>query len=97
MPSTLARLWRTLTLPVRYHFFGSFAIVLVVATVISGQITDRRRLANGEIYRDVMDRWGAPIVQPAPSVRAVACGTVFNTLEALSPERQDIRVEATMN
>src|SRR5204863_5294268 len=58
---------------------------------------DRRRFANGDLHRDVMDRWGAPIVQPAPSVRWVPSGTVFNALRSLPLDRQEIGVDATMS
>ena len=37
-------------LPWRYHFFGSFAIVLAVAGVISTHIADRSTFANSEIH-----------------------------------------------
>jgi hypothetical protein len=92
-PSSL----RWLRFPGRYFFWGSLIIVLLSALVISLQITDRRGFANGELRRDVMDRWGAPIIQPAPSVRYVESGSVFNTLHALPLDRQHIALGATMN
>ena len=92
-PSSL----RWLRFPGRYFFWGSLIIVLFSALVISLQITDRRGFANGELRRDVMERWGAPIVQPAPSVRYVESGSVFNTLHALPLDRQQITLDADMN
>lgn len=82
---------------VRYHFFGSFAIVLLVVIAIGGQITDRRQFASSKLHKDVMERWGAPIEQPVPSVRYVESGTVFNTLKAMPFEAQTLSVDATMN
>ena len=93
-------LWRVLQwfrLPIRYHFWGSFLIVLFSASVIGRQISDRRGFADGELYRDVTERWGAPIDQPAPSVRYVDSGTVFNSLKALPLEKQHLRIDAKMN
>ncbi len=84
-------------LPVRHHLFGSLAIVLGVAVVLSAQITDRTSFADSELRRDVMDRWGAPIRQPAPSVRYVPSGAVFNALEPLALAKQHVDVEARMN
>lgn len=83
--------------PIRFHFWGSFAIVLGVAWVLAARITDRRGFADGELHRDVMERWGAPISQPMPSVRYVPTGTVFNTLAPLPLSRQTIVVDATMS
>jgi hypothetical protein len=75
---------------------GLFAVVFCAA-VMSSQITDRGGFANSELRRDVMKRWGAPILQAAPSVKAVPSGSVFKTLESLSLEQQTIRVNAEMN
>ena len=50
-----------------------------------------------ELRQDVMERWGAPITQPAPSVRYVESGSVFNTLQALPLDRQAITLDADMN
>jgi hypothetical protein len=83
--------------PGRYFFWGSLLIVLFSSIVIGLQITDRRGFANSDLHRDVMDRWGAPIAQPAPSVRYVESGSVFNTLHALPLDRQRITLEADMN
>lgn len=83
--------------PFRFHFWGSLAIVLVVCGALAVRIQDRRGFADGELHRDVMERWGAPIHQPMPSVRFVPTGTVFTTLEPLPLARQDVRVQAAMN
>lgn len=91
------RLVALLTLPSRYHFFGSLAIVLLVGSTISSQMTDRHNFADSELHHDVMERWGAPIVQPAPSVRFVPSGAVFNSLAALPLRSQEVAVDAAMN
>ncbi len=83
--------------PIRFHFWGSLAIVLSVTGVLAVRISDRRGFADGELHRDVMERWGAPIRQPMPSVRYVPTGTVFNALEPLPLTRQEIAVDAAMN
>lgn len=83
--------------PFRFHFWGSLAIVAVVCGVLVFRIHDRRGFADGELHRDVMERWGAPIHQPMPSVRFVPRGTVFNALEPLPLTRQQVHVDAAMN
>ncbi len=83
--------------PIRFHFWGSLAIVLLVTGVLAFRITDRRGFADSELHRDVMERWGAPIHQPMPSVRYVPTGTVFNALEPLPLTRQAVTVDAAMN
>jgi hypothetical protein len=83
--------------PIRFHFWGSLAIVLLVSGVLVARIHDRRGFADGELHRDVMERWGAPIQQPMPSVRYVPTGTVFNALEPLPLTRQAVAIDATMN
>lgn len=88
---------RLVGLLVRHHVFGSLLIVLAASMVISRQIADRASFADGELRHDVMDRWGAPIDQAAPSVRAVASGTVFSELEALPLDSQEVEVDARMN
>src|SRR5262245_50201446 len=64
----------------RYHVWGSVLIVLIICWVVAQQVGDRRNFANSELYRDVMERWGAPIAQPMPSVRMVPSGAVFTRL-----------------
>jgi hypothetical protein len=86
-----------IALPGRYFFWGSFFFVLFSQYVISGQMTDRRGFANSELRQDVVERWGAPIHQSAPSVRYVESGTVFNSLEPLEIESQTVRVDAEMS
>ncbi len=86
-----------LRLPFRYHFFGSLGIVLLVLMVMSTRIADRRSFADGELYQEVAERWGAPIDQPVPSARYVESGSVFNRLEPLPLAHQHVRVDAEMN
>lgn len=93
----MKRLFALLVLPIRAHFFGSFLIVMLVASVISTQMTDRRNFAASELLKDVMDRWGTPIVQAAPSIRFVPSGAVFNSLSALPFDSQKVQVTAAMN
>jgi hypothetical protein len=91
------RTTRLLALPGRFHFWGSLAIVLFVAWVISAQVTDRTRFADADLHRDVMERWGAPIQQPAPSVRYVSSGSLFQQLGKLPLDEQQVHVTARMN
>jgi hypothetical protein len=84
-------------LPARYHFWGSLAIVVGVGLAISSQMSDRRNFADSELHRDVMERWGAPIVQPSPSVRFVPSCSVFNALQPLPLARQEVAVDTRMN
>lgn len=79
------------------HLLGGAAIMLFVSFVIYGQVSDRTTFANTELYDDVMDRWGAPINQPAPSVRYIETGSVFTDLERLPLSGQTIVVDAVMN
>jgi hypothetical protein len=83
--------------PFRFHFWGSLAIVLLVSAVLVVRVEDRRGFADGELHRDVMDRWGAPIQQPMPSLRYVPTGAVFTSLEPLPLTRQAVAIDATMN
>ncbi len=82
---------------IRFHFFGSLAIVLLASAVMAFRIADRFHFASGELHRDVTERWGAPIEQPVPSVRFVESGSVFNRLESLPLARQEVRVDAEMS
>ena len=95
MQRSSALVW--LRFPGRYYFWGSLLIVAFSAFVISMQITDRHGFANSELRESVLDRWGAPIDQPAPSVRYVQSGSVFNTLHTLALDRQEIVLDAAMN
>ncbi len=90
-------LWKLISLPIRHHFWGSFAIMLVISAVIGDQILDRHNFANVELHRDVMERWGAPIDQPAPSVRYVKSAAVFTKLAPLPLSAQTVRIDAAMN
>ena len=84
-------------MPLRFHLLGGLVIVGLVASVISAQVGDRAGFAGSELKRDVMERWGAPIDQPAPSVRFVPSGAVFNALSPLALDRQAVTVEASMS
>lgn len=97
MPKRIEALLRTILLPWRYHFFGSFAIVATLAAVITLRVSNRSDFANSELHRDVMDRWGAPIGQPAPSLRFVESGSVFHTLGSLPLDSQHVEVDAVMS
>jgi hypothetical protein len=66
---------RALRWLVAHHVFGSLLIVIFATAVIAGQVADRTEFANSELAAGVEDRWGAPVVQPAPSLRYVHSGT----------------------
>jgi hypothetical protein len=80
-----------------YHFFIALCIMVVVIVVLTLQIQDRATFANTELYKDVIDRWGAPIHQPVPSVRYIPTGTVFTELYKLPFSHQHITIKALMN
>ncbi|MBN2531736.1 MAG: hypothetical protein JXB88_02530 [Spirochaetales bacterium] len=80
-----------------YHLFICFIIVLIVLLVLPIQIKDRSHFANTELYKDVIERWGAPIVQSAPSVRYIETGTVFTELYPLPFANQTITINTLMN
>ena len=88
---------RMIRLASQHHFWGSLAALLFTIVVIAAQVTDRNGFANSALHRDVMDRWGTPIVQPVPSVRFVESGTIFSTLEPLALASQRVDVDVTMN
>ncbi|MHC4731774.1 MAG: hypothetical protein ACYS6Z_14455 [Planctomycetota bacterium] len=88
---------RLFEIPGRYHFWGSTAILLVAVYVISAQLADRAGFANSRLREDVMERWGAPIAQSAPSVRYVESGSIFNTLEPLALDGQRVFLDAVMS
>lgn len=90
---SLLHLWR---LPIRHHFFGSLAITAVIALALGYQIAHRTTFANSELYEDVVDRWGAPIRQAAPSVRYAPSGSVLRRLLPMTPTAQNVVVDATM-
>lgn len=93
----LSRALRLLALPSRFHFWGSLGIVLFVAWVVASQVTDRASFASADLHQDVMERWGAPIEQAAPSVRYVSSGSLFQKLAKLPLDAQQIEVQARMN
>jgi hypothetical protein len=76
---------------------GAVAIVLTLTWVISSQVESRDDFATSELADGVEERWGAPVEQPAPSVRAVPSGTVFTSLEPLALDQQHVTVDSTMN
>jgi len=81
----------------RHHVFGSLAIVVFATAVIAGQVVDRTEFASSELAQDVEERWGAPVVQPAPSLRYVQSGTIFTELKPLPFDKQHVQVQARMN
>ncbi|MCU0697057.1 MAG: hypothetical protein MUC96_11040 [Myxococcaceae bacterium] len=85
------RRWRAL--PV----IGGLVIVWTATLVIAGQVESRDDFATSELASGVEERWGAPVDQPAPSVRAVPSGTVFTTLEPMALSQQHVTVDAVMN
>ncbi len=76
---------------------GAFGLVLFSSLFIADQVESRDDFANSEVAAGVEERWGAPVDQPAPSVRAVESGTIFTSLEPLPLDRQHVTVDATMN
>lgn len=79
------------------HWGGGLCIITFCAWVIAGQVSSRTDFASTELAQDVESRWGAPVEQAAPSLRAVQSGTVFTELAPLSLSEQRVAVEATMN
>ena len=93
----LRRLRTLIAIPGRFYFWGSLFSVLISLWVISIQMSDRGGFANRELREDVVESWGAPIRQAAPSVRYVESGSVFNSLEKLPLESQSVRLAADMS
>lgn len=79
------------------HLVASLLLVSIVTFTLAARVVDRASFAGGEMRSDVMERWGAPIEQPAPSVRYVTSGAVFGDLRPLPLDRQKVDVDATMN
>lgn len=79
------------------HLLLSVFGVMLVTLALASRVVDRTEFADSDVRKDVMERWGAPIDQPSPSVRYVASGAVFNELRALALDRQDVTVDASMN
>ncbi|MCP3137855.1 hypothetical protein [Pyxidicoccus xibeiensis] len=88
---------RALRWLVAHHVFGSLFIVVFATAVIAGQVADRTDFANSELAAGVEDRWGAPVTQPAPSLRYVNSGTIFTELKPLPFDQQHVQVKAQMN
>ncbi|MHB8879295.1 MAG: hypothetical protein ACYC8T_36840 [Myxococcaceae bacterium] len=88
---------RTVRFLFRQHVLGSLFIVLVATGVISGQVLSRNDFANSELAQGVEERWGAPVSQPAPSLRYVESGSIFTELKPLAFDKQHVRVDAQMN
>lgn len=78
-------------------FLGSLAIVVLTTTLIASQVSSRDDFADSELADDVQERWGAPVDQPAPSVRFVESGSIFTELSPLPLDRQHVTVDARMN
>lgn len=79
------------------HWAGGLFIITFAVWVIAGQVSSRTDFASTELAQDVESRWGAPVEQAAPSLRAVQSGTVFTELAPLSLSSQHVAVDATMN
>jgi hypothetical protein len=92
---SLAR--RAFTWILRHHVLGSLTIVVFATAIISSQMMHRTDFASSELARGVEERWGAPVVQPAPSLRYVQSGTLFTELKPLPFEQQHVQVQAGMN
>jgi hypothetical protein len=90
----LSKLFRGLF---REHVFGSLAIVLAATWIISDQVESRDDFASAALTKDVESRWGAPVDQPAPSLRYVESGSIFTELKPLAFDSQHVRVDAGMN
>jgi hypothetical protein len=82
---------------VHHHVFGSLFIVVFSTSLIASQVMSRNDFANSELARDVEGRWGAPVAQPAPSLRYVRSGTIFTELKPLPFDKQHVQVQAQMN
>jgi hypothetical protein len=95
VPGSPAR--RALSWLLRHHVFGSLLIVVFATAVIAGQVADRTDFASSELAQDVEERWGAPVVQPAPSLRYVQSGTIFTELKPLPFDKQHVQVQARMS
>lgn len=81
----------------RTHVMIALVLLAIVTLTMASQVSRRHSFASTELYDDVMDRWGTPIVQAAPSVRFVEHGSVFHDLEPLPLSRQHVTVDAAMN
>jgi len=80
-----------------HHLFGSLFIVAFATLVISDQVSHRTDFADSELVKDVESVWGAPVAQPAPSLRAVQSGSIFTELKPVAFDQQHVQVDARMN
>ena len=96
-PRSPSSVRRAFTWLVRHHVFGSLFIVVFTTAIIASQVVNRADFANSELTHDVQERWGAPVVQPAPSLRYVQSGTIFTELKPLPFDKQHVQVQAKMN
>jgi len=71
--------------------------VAFATAVISDQVSNRTDFADSELGKDVESVWGAPVSQPAPSLRAVQSGSIFTELRPVAFDRQHVQVDARMN
>ncbi len=81
----------------RSHLLLAMIPVLLTGVIVSGQVEGRADFANTELAQGVEDRWGEPVRQPAPSLRAVESGSVFTELKPMPFDSQHVRVDAAMN
>ncbi|MBS1152095.1 MAG: putative rane protein [Myxococcaceae bacterium] len=79
------------------HLLLALAPVFLTSLVVSEQVEGRADFANTELAQGVEDRWGEPVRQPAPSLRAVESGSVFTELKPMPFDSQHVRVDAAMN
>jgi len=80
-----------------WHVGVGLGIVVTTSCIIAHQVESRLDFAATELVKDVEARWGAPVIQPAPSVRYVESGSIFTELAPLELQRQHVRVDARMN
>jgi hypothetical protein len=76
---------------------ASVGLVIFASWVIAFQVEQRNDFAGSTVARDVEQRWGAPVVQPAPTLRYVQSGSIFTELKALPFDKQAVQVDARMN
>lgn len=81
----------------RCHLLVCLLIISVVIMVLPVQIRDRSNFANTELYNDVIERWGGPIIQSTPSIRYMETGTVFTELKTMPFSSQTITINTLMN
>jgi len=96
-PPQPGRIRRALRWLSSHHLFGSLFIVAFATVVISGQVSHRTDFADSELVKDVESVWGAPVSQPAPSLRAVQSGSIFTELKPVAFDRQHVQVDARMS